>query len=564
MSFLIKRILYFLFIFTFSLTINSQNQTSLPDSLLQKSYKELSDLFYNNKSDTLKAITYAKAHFLKSLKENDTMKMVDGKYYLADIKNNDSIYLNFCDSLINITQKKPNKNYPASIYIDKSNFYLHHEEYSEVLKEITKANKQLKKNKNDSLQNLIYINLGLVKETVGKKREAIKYYKKAYSYAFKKNNLKLSDPFIAIPTNIAISYSVLGQIDSAFKYNNIAINTYKKNNDSILLGYSYFSLGLILKKKKDYMNSINTYLKSINAINNDENYRILTSLYSKIADMYDSLNDKKNTLKFHLKADSISTLKQTKNISLKRSYKYLYDYYKQKNDYQNQLKYINKLLTLKEFILKEKNKIDEIFSKEYDIPNLLAEKKKIITKLKFEAKNSKRNKLIYITLLFISLILIVYQINKKRVYKKRFLALINQKEKGSLKVVKEVKPSNTELSLPDTVIKDILNKLILFEKNNDFLNNDINLQNLATKFNTNSNYLSKVINQHKNLTFTNYINNLRIEYTIQKLKTDSFLRKYTIKAIATEVGFKNSQSFSKAFFKYTGIKPSYFIKELNK
>ncbi|WP_416370339.1 helix-turn-helix domain-containing protein [Tenacibaculum ovolyticum] len=82
--------------------------------------------------------------------------------------------------------------------------------------------------------------------------------------------------------------------------------------------------------------------------------------------------------------------------------------------------------------------------------------------------------------------------------------------------------------------------------------------------NTNTNYLSKVINQHKNTTFSNYINRLRIDYIVEKLKTDSLLRKYTIKTIANEAGFKNTESFSKAFYKFTEIKPSYFIKELEK
>ncbi|NVK53168.1 MAG: AraC family transcriptional regulator, partial [Flavobacteriaceae bacterium] len=45
---------------------------------------------------------------------------------------------------------------------------------------------------------------------------------------------------------------------------------------------------------------------------------------------------------------------------------------------------------------------------------------------------------------------------------------------------------------------------------------------------------------------------------------DRQFRKYSVKAIAHEVGFNTAESFSKAFFKFAGIKPSYFIKELNK
>ena len=42
------------------------------------------------------------------------------------------------------------------------------------------------------------------------------------------------------------------------------------------------------------------------------------------------------------------------------------------------------------------------------------------------------------------------------------------------------------------------------------------------------------------------------------------MRKYTIKAIAAECGYKNAESFSKAFYKINGIYPSYYIKKIEK
>ena len=98
-----------------------------------------------------------------------------------------------------------------------------------------------------------------------------------------------------------------------------------------------------------------------------------------------------------------------------------------------------------------------------------------------------------------------------------------------------------------------------------FLQSDNSLQSLASKLNTNTNYLSKVINQHKSTTFSNYINNLRIDYTVEKLKIDSLLRKLLLLRLSlAKLVLKNAKSFSKAFYKFTEIKPSYFIKELEK
>ena len=75
---------------------------------------------------------------------------------------------------------------------------------------------------------------------------------------------------------------------------------------------------------------------------------------------------------------------------------------------------------------------------------------------------------------------------------------------------------------------------------------------------------SKVINKYREISFANYLKELRINYCLEILKVDSKLRSYTIKAISKEMGFNNSESFSKAFFKKTGIKPSYYIKQLNR
>ncbi|RYJ39601.1 Response regulator receiver protein [Flavobacterium anhuiense] len=75
--------------------------------------------------------------------------------------------------------------------------------------------------------------------------------------------------------------------------------------------------------------------------------------------------------------------------------------------------------------------------------------------------------------------------------------------------------------------------------------------------------MSKVVNVYKEKSFTQYINDLRIEFAINQLQVNNKLRKYTVQALALEFGFNNAESFSTAFYKKTGIKPTYFIKELD-
>lgn len=104
-----KKIFVLLLVIGLCLKVYSQNHIK-QDTLLQKSFEEQSELFYTSKPDTLKATIYAKKYFSKALKEKDTIEMMSGKYYLADILNDDNVYLDFCDSLIDITKKNLLKN----------------------------------------------------------------------------------------------------------------------------------------------------------------------------------------------------------------------------------------------------------------------------------------------------------------------------------------------------------------------------------------------------------------------------------------------------------------------
>jgi len=112
------------------------------------------------------------------------------------------------------------------------------------------------------------------------------------------------------------------------------------------------------------------------------------------------------------------------------------------------------------------------------------------------------------------------------------------------------------------VITTVLKKLDDFEIKKEFLQHDVNLAMVAKKCNTNTKYLSKIIHSYKGKSFVNYINNLRVDYILKELKINPTLQKYTIKSISEEIGFNTAESFSTAFKKKTGIRPSYYIKEL--
>ncbi len=123
--------------------------------------------------------------------------------------------------------------------------------------------------------------------------------------------------------------------------------------------------------------------------------------------------------------------------------------------------------------------------------------------------------------------------------------------------------NKNEIKMAEDVVMGILHKLSLFERSYKFSERPYTLSMLAKELKTNRNYLSRIVNIYKGSSFTSYMNNLKIDFAIERLTSDKSLRSYTIEAIAEEMGFNRAQSFSTSFRKRTGMYPSYYIKKLN-
>ncbi|MCF6133134.1 helix-turn-helix domain-containing protein [Flavobacterium wongokense] len=139
-----------------------------------------------------------------------------------------------------------------------------------------------------------------------------------------------------------------------------------------------------------------------------------------------------------------------------------------------------------------------------------------------------------------------------------------------LKLIKatEIKPDAPEKLIlksnqrPKETDELLLSKLAKFETGNKYLSKDISLAQLASQFDTNTKYLSEVINQYKEKNFNVYINELRIHYIVNKLKTDPIYLSYKVSYLAEECGFSTHSSFSTVFKNITGITPNVFIQFL--
>ena len=108
-------------------------------------------------------------------------------------------------------------------------------------------------------------------------------------------------------------------------------------------------------------------------------------------------------------------------------------------------------------------------------------------------------------------------------------------------------------------LKQTLENIMLNEKS--YQDSQLTLNKLAQKLSTSPNHLSQLINSYYQKSYSDYINDLRIE-EVKHLLTQEKFNHYTITALAFESGFNSASSFYTAFKKSTGQTPTQYKKEL--
>jgi AraC-like DNA-binding protein len=573
------------------------------DSLEKYSYSELRNKFYeydnNGKTAQSKAISIY--YLQKAKKEKNNLEIAEG-YILKHFNENFPKALKYIDSISIVTESTKGSLYPARIYITRGNLYFKYDNLDAALDNYISGLKYAKEQNNLKLMAYANLNIAYLNNYIGKNEEAAKIFR---YYLYNSNNITDEDQHHQIRVGLICCYIELSKLDSA----NILIKEGRKSalitkNKYSISQYDYLA-GFYYLKQRKYATALPELSKAYNYFHtiNDNN---ITNILFSIAKSYDGLNNKENAVKSFSEIDSI--VQKTNNIfpELREVYTYLIDYYKEKNNKEKQLYYIDRFLKVDKKLDEQLKYLSIELPKKYENPRLLEEKENIIKDL----KNRKITLYVSISIMLLILLLLsyLYYKSKKREKLQRKIAqdLIHSIEKRNIEnpdtkpdivSFQEIKETESSLKLvlpseelekftenhnphteeffellenkaiktiPEDVKQFILQELEQFEAKELFLKKGITLTSLAKSVKTNTTYLSEIINSYKGKNFAAYLNELRINYALNKLVIDKRFRSYKLSVIAEELGYNNEQAFSIAFKKKTGTPLSTYIKEIEK
>jgi AraC-like DNA-binding protein len=568
-------LLYFnLLTYAQTITLNNNEYLKLQDKARSCLYIDIdSSLYYANKIE--KSSNTIHKSFSNGLKA-----------YIFQLKNDSLNARTFLKKAYSFLEKTPNSkekkflnayllNYDGLIEWRKHNLNLALKKYQE--------GKMLSESVEDIIQVVKFnANIGLINKEIKNYDVAISTFQNSLVLINKNLNVCPKEELNSIISNIHLSISNcyenkfqektdLKKIDSAIYHTQKALH-YSRDN-SLLKLRSLTSLGNIYFIKDDYKNSKKAYQSALTIsleLNMLADYNTLLCNLGHLNYYY---KKNKEALIYFTKVDSLYQLgKENLTEEYILSNYYLAKIYSFLGKKEQATKFSKKYLDNYEIMVSKEMK--ETLEVNNTLNNQVLQKEML--DLNEEYKKEKiATVIIYISglIFIISIILFFRRKNKLKIEKvknraEKYLLEIdatkqkNQQLLDEIQNSKEEKRSNASINLDIEKENEIVEMLLSLETKETFLNQDFTQQYVAKKIKTNTTYLSYVVNKRFGKTFSEYANDLKINYSINQMITNPTYRKYNTQAIAESVGFKSAISFRKSFNKKTGVSPTQFLKNI--
>jgi AraC-like DNA-binding protein len=518
-------------------------QTKTTDSLTRRNYAYLAEAVSSNSADTALAKIYARAWITRAKARSDAGPLCDALRAMMYLVN-DEMQMTYADSILTVAHISGDHTVLGSAYLSRGALFYSKKKHAKALDEFMLADKFISRTTNKYLKFKIKYVIAQSKFHLGYYEEAIALYRQCLPYFRVENDRAYLNTLHAL----AVSYISIGRHDLAAAMVKIGES---ESMDQVLEdmlpyfrladGMNEYHLGNSPKTIQDIRLAI-----SGPTIRNDFANYATAQAYLGRANW--ALKQYREAIVHFKSVDSIFSKTGYIKPDLRDCYVKMVGYYRQSGDQEKQLFYSDRLIEIHKVFERDYVYLSRTLTKEYED----RKKSELQEQTALRAESWKHAALVGIIMLS-GLAGIFYIRNRRN--RRRYFELMSPSLSKS-PIPREHK------EIDDKLVRAVILKLDEFEETNRYLAKDTSLRAIARFLGTNPKYASMIISKYRGKGYIQYVADLKIDYIVEKLKTDRAYRNYTIKALAKLAGFGSTQVFTKSFKERTGIMPSYFCKML--
>lgn len=539
------RLNYFIFLISFIPIHTFCQNKSFDSSLKDATFKYFNDkLDEDHERPVLLKISQA---YLDKAKREKQARHVFNAYKAMVHHSDEKLKLTYADSMYYSAIKIKDTMLIASSYLTKGIIYYNFMEYSKSLDNLLRADRLIPPGKNEYLAHKVKFNIANVKMTLGFYNDAIILFKDCVLYFGREGDT----PFVSPVAGLGLCYCKMEQYEQSSKTNNLGLSLAKEEQNVHLIPYFIKTEGINEFYRENYNSSIRKLNWALPQIINNRDLANEVAIYYYLGRDYLKLQKNEIAISYFEKIDKAFDERNYVSPEFRQAYEILIKYWKSKQNLEKQLYYIQRLQTADSVTHKRFKYLSSKILTEYDAKELNYQSNQLQGSIHSHFLISLLHTVGAVTVLLACAFLIVQRQIFRLVDKKR-----NDHESN--------KQQGDKIELNPEITATILKKIEKFEEKKKFLEKELTLVKFSSQIESNTKYVSKIINQHKGKSFTEYINDLRIDYLVGLLQNEKKYRNYNYTALAHEVGFCTVQSFTRAFVNRMGVSVSEFLEGLGK
>lgn len=548
---------YLVFLLFSMVTITVFSQELNKDQLLQLSFDSLDRIENEVEYGTMYSKKVFDAHILKAKYAKDTgqlaeayRKRVWGEDFTSAIK--------YVDSAIGISTGVHEKRFPSKVHYTKGGLLYEADRPDDAVREFVTAYEFAKK-ANDYEQIIDCFNaIAIIKGEYGHQERAISLLRLSLdylnTYEEKIDNYDLTK--LITLDNIARCYLQIKKIDSSRHYaqQGLDLSSQMKDLDT------YRSLSALYAQINyydgNYIKSRDTLLKYVKGTGDLSQADRLFYLGMIEGEIGDSAKKRR----YFKRIDSLLDRNGYPLMdNVKEIFQFLLKDAISKDEEPMVKNYADRLVYYDSILTRAEKEIRSILWTEFDLPEQEASKKVLSDEI--QKKEGTIRNYILLSVLLISL-LALYFIKYSRTQKK--LREVMDQDVEPLKSHPK-KDDIAQMDIDPELVQSTLEALDKWETNLGYLDQKTSQNSLASDLNTNTTYLSKIINTYKGQTFSNYIKDLRVTYAINHLKENpQIIDTHSTIQIAEMFGFSSLDVFARAIKSKIGVTPAVYFRKLKK